>query len=47
MWDGNYYALNISERLGVEESGGMVRVGAVHYNTLDEVERLRAALEKC
>ncbi|NCP87290.1 MAG: cysteine desulfurase-like protein [Anaerolineae bacterium CG_4_9_14_3_um_filter_57_17] len=47
VWDGNYYALNISERLGVEESGGMVRVGAVHYNTLDEVERLRAALEKC
>lgn len=44
VWDGNYYALNVSERLGVEESGGMVRVGAVHYNTLDEVERLREAL---
>lgn len=44
VWDGNYYALNVSERLGVEESGGMVRVGAVHYNTLDEVERLRQAL---
>ncbi|PKN91923.1 MAG: cysteine desulfurase-like protein [Chloroflexi bacterium HGW-Chloroflexi-6] len=44
VWDGNYYALNISERLGVEESGGMVRVGAVHYNTLEEVERLREAL---
>ena len=28
VWDGNYYALNVSERLGVEESGGMVRVGA-------------------
>jgi len=46
VWDGNYYALNVSERLGVEESGGMVRVGAVHYNTLDEVERLRQALLK-
>ncbi|GAB4502864.1 MAG: cysteine desulfurase-like protein [Anaerolineales bacterium] len=44
VWDGNYYALNISEQLGVEESGGMVRVGAVHYNTLDEVERLREAI---
>mgnify|MGYP001319106170 CR=1 FL=1 len=44
VWDGNYYALNVSERLGVEESGGMVRVGAVHYNTLDEVERLRETL---
>lgn len=46
VWDGNYYALNISERLGVEESGGMVRVGAVHYNTLEEVQRLQQALER-
>jgi len=46
VWDGNYYALNVTERLGVEESGGMVRVGAVHYNTLEEVERLKAALLK-
>ncbi|HSL43439.1 MAG TPA: aminotransferase class V-fold PLP-dependent enzyme [Anaerolineales bacterium] len=46
VWDGNYYALNVTERLGVEESGGMVRVGAVHYNTLEEVERLKEALLK-
>jgi len=46
VWDGNYYALNVSERLGVEESGGMVRVGAAHYNTLDEVARLKDALIK-
>jgi cysteine desulfurase family protein (TIGR01976 family) len=46
VWDGNYYALNVSERLGVEESGGMVRVGAAHYNTLEEVERLKDALMK-
>jgi cysteine desulfurase family protein (TIGR01976 family) len=46
VWDGNYYALNITERLGVEDSGGMVRVGAVHYNTLEEVERLKEALLK-
>ena len=44
VWDGNYYALNVSERLGVEERGGMVRVGAAHYNTLEEVERLKEAL---
>ncbi|RPI25903.1 MAG: aminotransferase class V-fold PLP-dependent enzyme, partial [Chloroflexota bacterium] len=44
VWDGNYYALAVTERLGLEESGGMVRVGPVHYNTLEEVERLRAAL---
>jgi len=46
VWDGNYYALNVTERLGVEESGGMVRVGAVHYNTLEEVEQLKHALLK-
>lgn len=46
VWDGNYYALNVTERLGVEESGGMVRVGAVHYNTLEEVDRLKDALLK-
>ncbi len=43
-WDGNYYALGITERLGLEQHGGMLRVGAVHYNTLDEVQRLKAAL---
>ncbi|MBE3118801.1 MAG: cysteine desulfurase-like protein [Candidatus Atribacteria bacterium] len=46
VWDGNYYAINITERLGLEDSGGMVRVGAAHYNTLDEVERLKGALMK-
>ncbi|MFO7461667.1 MAG: cysteine desulfurase-like protein [Desulfatiglandales bacterium] len=40
VWDGNYYALAVTERLGVEDMGGMVRVGLVHYNTNDEVDRL-------
>lgn len=47
VWDGNYYALEVMQALGREEHGGMVRVGAAHYNThaeidhfLDEVERL-------
>jgi cysteine desulfurase family protein (TIGR01976 family) len=44
VWDGNYYAINVTERLGLEDSGGMVRVGAAHYNTLEEVERLREVL---
>jgi cysteine desulfurase family protein (TIGR01976 family) len=43
-WDGNYYALNLSERLGVEAQGGMLRIGLVHYNTTEEVDRLIAAL---
>ena len=46
VWDGNYYAINITERLGLEDKGGMVRVGAVHYNTLDEVAQLKDALIK-
>jgi cysteine desulfurase family protein (TIGR01976 family) len=45
-WDGNYYALNLSERLGVEKDGGMLRIGLVHYNTLGEVERLLDALRE-
>lgn len=44
VWDGNYYALAIAERLGVQERGGMVRVGLAHYNTREEVNRLIAAL---
>jgi cysteine desulfurase family protein (TIGR01976 family) len=46
VWDGNYYAIGVTERLELEERGGMVRVGAVHYNTLDEVEMLREALTR-
>jgi cysteine desulfurase family protein (TIGR01976 family) len=46
VWDGNYYAINVTERLGLEETGGMVRVGAAHYNTLDEAARLGEALKK-
>jgi len=40
VWDGNYYALAVTERLGFEDKGGMVRVGLVHYNTQEEVDRL-------
>ena len=35
VWDGNYYALEVTTRLGLEDKGGMVRVGPVHYNTLE------------
>jgi cysteine desulfurase family protein (TIGR01976 family) len=45
-WDGNFYALNLSERLGVEKRGGVLRVGLVHYNTAEEVDRLLAALRE-
>ena len=44
VWDGNYYAVGVTERLGLEGKGGMVRVGAVHYNTPEEIRRLGEAL---
>jgi cysteine desulfurase family protein (TIGR01976 family) len=46
VWDGNYYALAVTDRLGIETSGGMVRVGAAHYNTVDEIARFGEALKK-
>lgn len=45
VWDGNYYALEVMRRLGLED-GGAVRAGIVHYNTADEVDRLLGALEE-
>ena len=45
-WDGNCYALNLSEALGVEESGGLLRLGLVHYNTLDEIDQCLRVIEK-
>jgi selenocysteine lyase/cysteine desulfurase len=44
VWDGNYYALAVTERLGLEGEGGMVRIGAVHYNTVEEITRLGEVL---
>ena len=46
VWDGNYYALEVLRRLGLEESGGAVRAGFVHYNTADEVDRVLDALAR-
>ena len=43
-WDGNYYALNLTEHLGVEKTGGFLRIGLVHYNTVEEIDRLLSAL---
>ena len=45
VWDGNYYAVEIMDRLGLEEHGA-VRAGFVHYNTIAEVDRLVGALEE-
>ena len=45
-WDGNYYALNLTERLDVEKDGGFLRIGLAHYNTADEVQRFLTALRE-
>ena len=44
MWHGNYHPLEVMKRLGLEDDGGAVRVGFVHYNTAEEIDRLLAEL---
>ena len=44
VWHGNYYAVEIMKRLGLDD--GAVRIGIVHYNTADEVARLLSALSR-
>ena len=44
VWDGDFYAIRLVERLGLVEQGGLVRVGLAPYTTADEVERVIAAV---
>ncbi|MDE3090888.1 MAG: cysteine desulfurase-like protein, partial [Chloroflexota bacterium] len=46
VWDGNYYALALMERLGLEAHGGAARVGLAHYNTAAEVERFLEVMKE-
>jgi cysteine desulfurase family protein (TIGR01976 family) len=43
-WDGDFYAWELVRALGLDEAGGLLRIGLVHYNTLEEVDRLVEAL---
>jgi cysteine desulfurase family protein (TIGR01976 family) len=43
-WHGNYYALEVLRALGLEERGGALRIGVMHYNTAGEIDRLLEAL---
>lgn len=43
-WNGNFYALGLTKELGVESSGGLLRIGLVHYNTVEEIHQLLKAL---
>ncbi|HEX6387074.1 MAG TPA: aminotransferase class V-fold PLP-dependent enzyme, partial [Anaerolineae bacterium] len=44
VWHGHYYAVAVMERLGLLDKGGLVRIGFVHYNTAEEVDRVLMAL---
>jgi selenocysteine lyase/cysteine desulfurase len=44
VWHGHYYAVAVMERLGLLDKGGLVRIGFVHINTPDEVDRVLTAL---
>ena len=43
VWHGNYYALPLTEALGLEPEG-MLRIGPMHYNTREEITRLLCAV---
>jgi cysteine desulfurase family protein (TIGR01976 family) len=45
-WNGNFYAIGLTEKLGVESTGGFLRIGLVHYNTLEEVQRFLDVLHE-
>ena len=40
VWHGHYYAVEVIDFLGLKEKGGMLRVGAAHYNTTQEIDQL-------
>jgi cysteine desulfurase family protein (TIGR01976 family) len=44
-WSGDYYAVGVMEHLGVADAGGLLRIGFVHYNTIEEVDRVLDALD--
>lgn len=46
IWDGNFYAQGLYEQLGLTEVGGVVRVGCMHYNTAEEIERFFSVLDQ-
>jgi len=46
VWDGDYYALEVMDRLGLQSSGGAVRIGFCHYNAVEEVDRVLEALRE-
>lgn len=46
VWSGHNYAVEVARALGIYESGGAVRVGPVHYNSVGEVDETLAAVAR-
>jgi cysteine desulfurase family protein (TIGR01976 family) len=46
VWSGHFYAVEVIARLGLEQAGGLVRIGLCHYNRIEEVDRLVVALRE-
>jgi selenocysteine lyase/cysteine desulfurase len=46
VWSGDFYALDLVQKLGLADSGGLVRVGPVHYNTVKEVQRFLSTMRE-
>ncbi len=47
VWSGHNYALEVVKSLGLLDSGGVVRIGPVHYNSVVELDATLNALEDC
>ncbi len=45
-WNGDFYAVHVIERLGLAATGGLLRIGINHYNTVDDVDRLLALIKE-
>lgn len=46
VWSGHNYAVEVVERLGLADRGGVLRIGPVHYNTIEEIDRFLGLLER-
>src|SRR5215210_1078459 len=46
VWDGDFYATGLIERLGLANTGGVVRIGLTHYNTVEEIDAVVGALSR-
>lgn len=46
VWDGHFYAQGLCQQLDLLDKGGVVRIGCMHYNTIDEIKQLFDEIQK-